>query len=124
MVIIYVLIGLVSILFFQKRQYERFLIGYMALMTNLFMLLPGTSGLKGSDIALAVSIILIFLNCNKYHISQYQDKYRKYALSIIVFTFLELLYTLITGADSLIWAIKVARVPLLITSFFVIRMIP
>lgn len=124
MTIIYVLIGLVSILYFQKCQYERFLIGYMALMTNLFMLLPNSGGLKGSDIALAISIILIIINRNQSGIRHFKDKYRKYVITLIIFTLLELLYTVATGADSIGWAIKVARVPLLISTFFVIRMIP
>lgn len=34
------------------------------------------------------------------------------------------MYTVLTGAENLVWALKVARIPLLAITFFVIRLIP
>ena len=111
--------------YFMKKKFVKFLVCYMALMTNLFMLLPASSGLRGADIALLVSFLLLLTpNKNISSIWNTRDKYRKYVGILLVFTGFELIYTILSGAESLVWALKVVRIPLLVSTFFVIRQIP
>lgn len=125
MILLYLLIGLLSLYYFRAGRYDRYLVANMALMTNCFMLLPATSGLRGTDISLVISILIICLNAGRQKPkSDGSDKFKKYVLLIILFSIFELGYTILSGAESISWALKVVRVPLLISTYFVIRLIP
>ena len=124
MTIIYLVIGVISILAYQRNMYVLSLVSFMALFTNVFMFYPSENeGIRGTDIVLVSSVVILFLNRNKLYCYK-KDKYYRYCISVLLFTLLELVYTVITNAESISFALKIQRIPSLICFALVIRTIP
>lgn len=122
MTIIYLLIGIIAIITYHNEKYVLFMISFMALFTNLFMFLPAVQeGVRGTDVALVSSVIILISNGKK---NVNNDKYYKYCIYILCFTIFQLFYTIIIEAETITFALKVLRIPALICFALVVRMIP
>lgn len=120
MTIIYSFIALIAVLLYLKKKYLSFLLCYIALMTELFMFDTIGSSLRGSDLCLFMNFTLLPFALKRRRIERINDnKINKIIKLFIVFITFEFAYTVFTGADTMGYALKVIRIPLMFISYYI-----
>ena len=104
-----------------------FLICYLGLMTKLFLL--DTSEVitfRGEDICVFLNFALlpIAIFRNNKILDWNNGRIWKWVYVYIAFILLEFVLTVITGADSFLYSLKVVRVPLMMVGYFLFVSIP
>ncbi len=123
--IIYIVLALCSIFLYFKKKYLPFLLCYIALMTELLMLDTIGSSIRGSDLCFFINIILLPIALSRRGKEIIKDtkinNIIKLFIGLIIF---ELLLTYLTGADSMVYALKVVRIPLMFIAYYPFSTIP
>lgn len=123
---LYIILTIITALLYINRRYFSFLLCYIALMTDLFMLNTIGSAVRGSDLCIAMNFFLLpvaLFRANRKNNVQVKKINRVVAL-FLGFIVFEFLYTIFTGSDAVSYALKVVRIPLLFVSYYIFRIIP
>lgn len=127
MFLVYLFIAFFIPYLYLLRRYTAFLLCFIALMTNLFMLdsFSGKGDL-GQDLGIVLTILTLIMGATKDHkvLSFKGDSFALFIYVFIAFYLLECLLTIISGAENVIPAIKVVRKPLILLSYFIFKTIP
>lgn len=124
MAVVYIIIALITILFYLKKKYLSFLLFYIALMTELFMLDTVGSSLRGTDICLFIIFILLPISISRRKTNKVKDKNINRVIKLfIAFIIFEFLLTVISGADTVGYALRVIRIPLMFLAYYVFSVI-
>lgn len=125
MAVVYIIIAIITVLLFLKKKYLSFLLCYIALMTELFMLDTIGSSLRGTDLCLFVNFILLPITIFRRKTNKVNDKNINRVIKLfIVFIIFEFLLTVISGADTVGYALRVIRIPLMFLSYYIFSIIP
>ncbi|ADE81343.1 hypothetical protein SAMN02745192_0655 [Xylanibacter ruminicola] len=127
MLVLYIILVAIAFLSFCSRKYIVFLICYLGLMTKLFLL--DTSEVitfRGEDICVFLNFALlpIAIFRNNKILDWNNGRIWKWVYVYIAFILLEFVLTVITGADSFLYSLKVVRVPLMMVGYFLFVSIP
>lgn len=125
MTIIYILLFLVTVYSYIVKNYKVFLLCYTGLITNLFMLDSIGGSIRGSDLCILANILLLpraFLLRKK---EKSYDKKANYVATLFVFFILfEFTRTIFLGVETIVFSLKVVRIPLMFLAYFVFSTIP
>lgn len=122
---IYILIALFSFFLYLDKRYLSFLLCYIALMTDLFMLDTIGSAIRGSDLCLCINLALFPFASFRRKKEKNDDKPISKCVNIfVVFILFEFAYTIFIGADSAFNALKVIRIPLMFLVYYLFSIIP
>ena len=145
MLAVYLLLAAVAVWAFWKKQFVVFLLCYLAIVTQLFMLDGTTEQQRCSDVCILINIALIpfvQVQSGKLRVTRIlsdgsevstssalgysprRDPFALYVFAFLLFYLGEFIMTVTSGADSLSYAFKVVRVCLMMTGYFAFRAIP
>lgn len=125
MTAVYLILSLITIVFYLNRKYLPFILCYIALMTELFILDTIGSTIRGSDLCLFMNFVLLPVAlCRGGKVNIRAKKINRVVALFLGFIVFEFLLTIITGSDTVSYAAKVVRVPLIFVSYYVFRTIP
>ena len=121
----YLILSLITIVFYLNRKYLPFILCYIALMTELFMLDTIGSAIRGSDMCFFMNIILFpFALMRTNNIKSNEKKINRIVKLFIGFLIFEFLLTVVTRSDTVSYALKVVRIPLMFLAYYIFRTIP
>ena len=125
MTAVYLILSLITIVFYLNRKYLPFILCYIALMTELFMLDTIGSAIRGSDMCFFMNIILFpFALMRTNNIKSNEKKINRIVKLFIGFLIFEFLLTVVTRSDTVSYALKVVRIPLMFLAYYIFRTIP
>lgn len=125
MTIIYLVLTLIAILCYLKKKHLSFLLCYVALMTDLFMLDTIGSSLRGSDLCFFMNFVLLPVAIKRRNRERINDKMINRIIKLFIgFIIFEFFYTILIGADTVGYALKVIRIPLMFLVYYPFSTIP
>lgn len=125
MTIVYIVLSLLAIYLYISKKYVSFLLCYVALMSNLFMLDTIGSSIRGSDLCFFINIVLLPFALSRRKASMINDKKIVLFINLLLaFIVVEYIITTISGADTIGYALKVARIPLIFLAYYQFCTIP
>lgn len=145
MLVVYLLLAAVAVWAFWKRQFVVFLLCYLAIVSQLFMLDGTTEHQRCSDVCILINLALIpfvqvqsgrlritrtmpdgsqFSRSSVLGYSPRLDPFALYVFVFLLFYLGEFIATVTSNADSLSYAFKVVRISLMMTGYFAFRAIP
>lgn len=124
MTVVYILLTFVTALLYINRRYLSFLLCYVALMTDLLMLDTAGSAIRGADLCLFMNFVLLPVALFRGGKNMMRAKKINRVVAIFLgFLVFEFLLTVVTGADTVSYALKVVRIPLMFVSYYIFRAI-
>lgn len=125
MTIVYIILALFTIYQYIKKRYLAFILCYTALMTELFMFDTIGSSVRGSDLCFFMNFILFPVALSRRRSENINDKETNKVIKLFIgFIIFEFAFTYITGADSVGYALKVIRIPLMFLAYYPFSTIP
>ena len=134
---LYLILFCLAIFSFWKGKYTTFLLCYYGICTSLFMLDKVVHEATCADICILLNICILPLLPKRYVIRDGAvDRKHNYTFSIkndsfasIIWVYLgfilfELVLTVISGAENIVYGIKVVRISLLFLFYFIVKSIP
>ena len=125
MTIVYIILTILSVFLYLKKKYLPFILCYTALMTELFLLDTIGSSIRGSDLCFFMNFILFPVAISRRRKENIDDKKINKVIKLFIgFILFEFALTCFTGADSVSYALKVIRVPLMFFAYYPFSTIP
>lgn len=125
MTIVYIVLAILTIYLYISKKYISFLLCYVALMSNIFMLDTIGSSIRGSDLCFFMNIVLLPFALSRRIASKMNDKKIIFPLNLLLlYIIFEFIITTTSGADTVGYALKVARIPLMFLAYYPFSTIP
>lgn len=125
MTIVYIILTVLSVFLYLNKKYLSFILCYTALMTELFMLDTIGSSIRGSDLCLFMNFILLPVALSRRNKDKIIDKETNKVIKLFIgFIIFEFALTFLTGADTIGYALKVIRIPLIFLAYYPFSTIP
>lgn len=125
MTIVYIILTVLNVFLYLNKKYLSFILCYTALMTELFMLDTIGSSIRGSDLCFFMNFILLPVALSRRSRENINDKVTNKVTKLFIgFIIFEFAFTYITGADSVVYALKVIHIPLMFLAYYPFSTIP
>lgn len=125
MTIVYIILAVLSVFLYLKKKYLPFILCYTALMTELFMFDTIGSSIRGSDLCFFMNFILLPVALSRRKKERINAKGTDKVIKLFIwFIIIEFALTCFTGADSVGYALKVIRIPLMFLAYYPFSTIP
>lgn len=145
MLAVYLLLALVAVWAYAKRQYVPFLLCYFAIVSQFFMLDGATTAQRCCDVCILINIaVMPFVQLQSGRVimqrersdgsivkrsyrlgySLRNDTFAWYIVLYLLFYLLELFLTVMHHAETFSFAFKVVRVSMMLLGYFAFRAIP
>lgn len=127
MIVLYLLLFVIAFFAYLQRRHLPFLLCYLGLMTKLFMLDTSEDVIiQGTDLCMFLNFILLpFVYARNRSVFSFKnDKIAKWIYIFMLFYWLELAVTVISGVETFFNSMKVIRLSFMMWAFFIFRTIP